>query len=105
MAEAGAPYEAARARLALAEALLALGDRQGSTMEILAVRSVFERLGAQIDLERTTEAMARTGVLAQHPLFGYEALALLPSRGFCRTMAARQKGGGPACINSTRPPR
>ena len=61
--EVGAPYEAARARRGLADALLALGDRAGSATELRAARSTFEALGAPIELERVAEAMARTGAL------------------------------------------
>src|SRR5206468_10174640 len=61
--EVGAPYEAARARRGLADALLALGDRAGSAVELRAARSTFEALGARIDLEGVAVAMARTGAL------------------------------------------
>jgi tetratricopeptide (TPR) repeat protein len=61
--QVGAPYEAARARRGLADALLALGDRAGSAAELRAARSTFEALGARIDLEGVAVAMARTGAL------------------------------------------
>jgi len=61
--EVGAPYEAARARRGLADALLALGDRAGSAGELRSARSTFEALGARIDLEGVAAAMARTGAL------------------------------------------
>jgi len=44
--QVGAPYEAARARVALGRACVALGDREGAALELAAAREVFERLGA-----------------------------------------------------------
>ncbi len=46
------PYEAARARLHYAEALAAEGDPSTARRDLLAVRGVFERLGASLDLQR-----------------------------------------------------
>jgi class 3 adenylate cyclase len=43
------PYEAARARLHYAEALVAEGDEATARRDLLAARSVFERLGATLD--------------------------------------------------------
>lgn len=45
-----APYEAARVRVLLGMACLALGDTEGGGLELEAARSVFERLGAAPDL-------------------------------------------------------
>lgn len=50
--ELDAPYEAARARGALAEALTARGQRDRARMERHAARSAFEQLGASLDLRR-----------------------------------------------------
>lgn len=47
--ELGAPYEAARARLALARTLLELGSRERAATELRAARQEFERLGARLD--------------------------------------------------------
>jgi class 3 adenylate cyclase len=44
------PYEAARARLHYAEALVAAGDASEARRDLLAVRATFERLGATLDL-------------------------------------------------------
>ena len=44
-----APYSIARARVLLARALDALGDRDTSTLEREAARSAFARLGAEPD--------------------------------------------------------
>ncbi len=44
------PYEAARARLLLAQAYRAEGDEDGATSEAEAARAAFERLGAQLDV-------------------------------------------------------
>ena len=46
------PYEAARARLHYAEALLAEGEAATARRDLLAARSAFERLGATLDLQR-----------------------------------------------------
>jgi class 3 adenylate cyclase len=46
------PYEAARARLRYAEALAAGGDPDTARRDLRAARSVFERLGARLDLDR-----------------------------------------------------
>ncbi len=46
------PYESARARLHYAEALAAEGDESMARRDLEAARTVFERLGATLDLER-----------------------------------------------------
>jgi DNA-binding CsgD family transcriptional regulator len=46
----GAPYIAARIRLLLGRAFLALGDREGADLEYAAARRVFSDLGAAPDL-------------------------------------------------------
>jgi class 3 adenylate cyclase len=46
------PYESARARLHYAEAIAAEGDTESARRDLRAARSVFERLGARIDLLR-----------------------------------------------------
>ena len=46
------PYESARARLRYAEALTAEGDAGAARRDLRAARSVFERLGAALDLAR-----------------------------------------------------
>jgi DNA-binding CsgD family transcriptional regulator len=50
--ELSAPYEVARARVALALACRELGDDDSAGLELDAARSIFERLGAVPDLER-----------------------------------------------------
>jgi DNA-binding CsgD family transcriptional regulator len=45
-----APYSAARTRVAIARACLALGDEDGASLELEAAGATFERLGAQPDL-------------------------------------------------------
>jgi DNA-binding CsgD family transcriptional regulator len=45
----GVPYEAAQVRMTLAAADRALGDDEGSRMELRAARAAFERLGAEPD--------------------------------------------------------
>jgi DNA-binding SARP family transcriptional activator len=47
------PYELARARALLADALLADGDRLGAVMELEAARTLFTRLGARPDAGAT----------------------------------------------------
>ncbi len=60
-----APYEAARSRAALADAHLKRGDLESASMELNAAISMFERLGALPDLERSrglsSELMASYG--------------------------------------------
>jgi len=50
--DAGAPYETARARVQLAQALAATGDQVSAMMELEAARSAFQRLGAKPDEAR-----------------------------------------------------
>jgi len=47
------PYEAARARMMMGVALREAGDEDGAVLELQAARSVFEKLGAVLDLRRT----------------------------------------------------
>ncbi len=46
------PFESARARLRYAEAIAAEGDNTAAQRDLRAARSVFERLGATLDLQR-----------------------------------------------------
>jgi len=50
--ETDLPYESARARLRYAEAVAAEGDQGAARRDLRAVRTVFERLGASLDLQR-----------------------------------------------------
>ena len=56
--EAGAPYETARARLLLGEALERHGDRRHALVEFEAARAAFEALGAALDLQRAARLHA-----------------------------------------------
>jgi DNA-binding CsgD family transcriptional regulator/tetratricopeptide (TPR) repeat protein len=47
-----APYEVARVRMLIGQACRALGDDEAGALELGAARSVFGRLGAQLDLVR-----------------------------------------------------
>jgi hypothetical protein len=58
---AGAPYEAARARLLLAAALEAIGDPGSARMELEAAHVAFDRLGAAPDAGRTAGRLAAIG--------------------------------------------
>jgi len=53
----GAPYETARARVHIAEALAATGDHVSATMELEAALSAFQRLGAKPDAERVASML------------------------------------------------
>jgi class 3 adenylate cyclase len=53
----GVPYEAARARTALAEAYQAIGDDDAAVLELEAARSIFERLGAVAGARRVEELL------------------------------------------------
>jgi class 3 adenylate cyclase len=57
------PYEAARARVALASALDMDGDNDGAIFELRAARSSFEELGAALDLKNVS-AMLEDETLA-----------------------------------------
>ncbi|MGH2418435.1 MAG: hypothetical protein ACRDFY_08890, partial [Candidatus Limnocylindria bacterium] len=57
-----APYEAARARIALAEAFAAVGQQDRAAMELHAARSAFEQLGAVLELRRADEIGATMGI-------------------------------------------
>ncbi|HET6380390.1 MAG TPA: adenylate/guanylate cyclase domain-containing protein [candidate division Zixibacteria bacterium] len=61
-----APYDTARARLLLAEALAARGQVERAGLELQAARSTFEQLGAGYDLRRTDEIAASLGIGAAH---------------------------------------
>jgi DNA-binding NarL/FixJ family response regulator len=55
----GAPYEAARVQVLVSEACRQLGDADGAELELDAARTVFERLGAQPELDQV--AARRSG--------------------------------------------
>jgi DNA-binding CsgD family transcriptional regulator len=55
----GAPYLAARLRVLLGRACIALGDVEGARLELEGAREVFERLGARPDLA-AVEAIGAT---------------------------------------------
>jgi DNA-binding CsgD family transcriptional regulator len=57
----GAPYDAARARLLIAEACRALGDEDAAALELETARDVFAALGAAPDLARLDAAARRSG--------------------------------------------
>jgi DNA-binding NarL/FixJ family response regulator len=63
--DSGAPYDAAVARLALAQALAALGRPEAAVAEARAARDAFERLGAARELA-TAEAMLAAPPRAEH---------------------------------------
>jgi tetratricopeptide (TPR) repeat protein len=56
--EVDAPYEAARTRVHLARALGSLGDTASARLELEAALTSFDRLGARLDAERATAALA-----------------------------------------------
>jgi class 3 adenylate cyclase len=53
--EVGAPFEEAKAAAALAETLLASGDRVAAAAELESAHTTFERIGAQLHAARTAE--------------------------------------------------
>jgi class 3 adenylate cyclase len=57
-----APYEAARARAALAEALVAAGQADRAALELHAARSTFEQLGAVRDLRAAEDLGKELGI-------------------------------------------
>ena len=56
-AEVGAPYEEAQARMHLGLALRRSGDEDEAREELRVARSVFERLGAVLDFQRSAELL------------------------------------------------
>lgn len=61
--ETDLPYESARARLRYAEAVAADGDDATARRDLRAARSVFERLGARLDLERVDALLGEGAAL------------------------------------------
>lgn len=57
--EVEAPYLAARARVLIALTCRALGDDDGTVLELNAARSIFQQLGARPDLARVDSLIAR----------------------------------------------
>jgi ATP/maltotriose-dependent transcriptional regulator MalT len=57
--DVGAPYEAARVRVALGEACRASGDEEGARLELEAAAAAFDRLGAVPDRERVDRLLGR----------------------------------------------
>ncbi|MCH7838094.1 MAG: hypothetical protein IIC26_06250 [Chloroflexi bacterium] len=55
--EVDAPYEAAQARMLLAQAYRAEGDNEAATLELQSALSTFERLGAVPDARRAAELL------------------------------------------------
>lgn len=53
------PYESARARMLLGQALIAAGDEGAARMELGAARSTFMKLGAVLDLKRVEELLSQ----------------------------------------------
>ena len=58
--QVGAPYESAKAALALGEAQLAAGNGEAAATDLGAARAAFERLGAHLDARRPSELLAQT---------------------------------------------
>ncbi len=54
-----APYEAAEVKVLIAQALERVGDERGARLELEAALSVFERLGAQLGVQRVREHLDR----------------------------------------------
>jgi class 3 adenylate cyclase len=59
--EIDAPYEAARARLLLARAFGADGDRESAELELRTAQATFEKLGAALDARAAGEALGKLG--------------------------------------------
>jgi DNA-binding NarL/FixJ family response regulator len=70
-----APYEAARARVLIGQACLALGDEDGGELELDAARAAFARLGAAPDLARL-DSLARRAAPPEHRLTARELQVL-----------------------------
>jgi DNA-binding NarL/FixJ family response regulator len=72
----GAPYLAARLRVALARACEGLGDGDGAELELGAARRVFEQLGAAPDLAATHQVGSVPAAPKQHGLTAREVEVL-----------------------------
>jgi ATP/maltotriose-dependent transcriptional regulator MalT len=70
--ELEAPYEAARARVLVGRACLALGDEEAFGLELAAARSVFEELGAGPDLASVDSLTESAESSAPHGLTARE---------------------------------
>lgn len=70
--ELDAPYEAARTRVQIAQACLALGDDEAATMECEAARDAFARLGAAPDIASIDAQARRAGSREPHGLSARE---------------------------------
>lgn len=57
------PYEAARARMLLAAAYQAQGDREAAALELETAKSAFERLGAIPDVRRASDLLGMAAVV------------------------------------------
>src|SRR5918999_1960 len=57
--ELGVPYDAARARVLVAQACAALGDADTAALELDAARDAFDRLGAAPDLAKLDALVRR----------------------------------------------
>jgi class 3 adenylate cyclase len=57
--QVGAPYETAQARMSLGIAFRRQGDEHAATAELEAALTTFERLGANLDVERAKELLGR----------------------------------------------
>lgn len=68
--ELAAPYDAARARMFLADAHEAAGSREGAMLELHAARAAFERLGAAPDLRRAEQRLAQHHDATAEPAVG-----------------------------------
>ncbi len=60
--ELDAPYDAARARAAIAEELAARGEPDRAAMELQAARSAFEQLGAMRDIRKVDDMRSGLGI-------------------------------------------
>jgi DNA-binding CsgD family transcriptional regulator len=70
--ELEAPYDAARARVLVAEACRALGDADAAALELEAAAAVFRELGAAPDLARLEEVARQPDARATHGLTARE---------------------------------
>jgi len=66
----GMPYETARARLVLAEALGAAADDHGARLELRACRSTFADLGAELDRQRAERLLSELEAVSPDPAVG-----------------------------------
>lgn len=95
--ELQAPYEAARARVLMAQACRALGNPEAAAIELAAARQTFQELGAVVDLSRLDQLLSKAEHQNKGPLTDRELQVLrlvasgITNRGIARKLSISEK--------------